>query len=139
MKVDAKKAAIGAKIKAVRMKQDISQSEVARRSGVAPATMQRIEAGTLNFTIETLFAICDALDVSIHSLFTGEKPSAWEAMEVIYETMEKNIPKQSGYRARRRFEIPPDIMLELEKHPDFLDIAWDGARAMLKLAPKKSD
>ena len=58
-------------IKALRTKRNLSQLDLARRSGMSPAQLCKIERGRNGLTASTLRRIADALDVSV-SLLLGE-------------------------------------------------------------------
>jgi len=56
---------IGRNIKQVRMARGLSQAELARRSGIAKATLSQLEVAKGNPTIETLFALTKVLGVPL--------------------------------------------------------------------------
>lgn len=58
-------------IKALRVKRNLSQFDLARRSGMSPAQLCKIERGRNGLTASTLRRIADALDVSV-SVLLGE-------------------------------------------------------------------
>lgn len=64
---------LGERLRARREALGLSQQDVADRMDVAPSTVQRAEAGTLNATVETLFAHCSALELPIATLVGGEE------------------------------------------------------------------
>jgi transcriptional regulator with XRE-family HTH domain len=51
-----------------------SLTEVARRAGIAKSTLSQLESGTGNPSLETLWAICVALDVPFSRLFDPPRP-----------------------------------------------------------------
>jgi len=63
--------AVGARVRALRKARFIAVAELARRSGVARATLTQLEAGTGNPTLETLYALANALDVPLSSLIVA--------------------------------------------------------------------
>ena len=72
---------LGRRIAAARQLLDITQAQLAERAGLTQVTIARIERGTVKgFRVETLFAIADALDVSMDSLLgredRGDSPNA---------------------------------------------------------------
>jgi transcriptional regulator with XRE-family HTH domain len=67
-------AVVGARIRARRQAEGVSLAELGRRSGVARATLTELEAGTGNPTLETLYALANALGVPLSDLIT-EPPS----------------------------------------------------------------
>lgn len=66
-------ARCAANLRRLRSQRGISLSELARGSGVAKGTLSRIEAGQGNPTLETLWALADALGVSFGDL-VGRPP-----------------------------------------------------------------
>ncbi|TWS25545.1 helix-turn-helix domain-containing protein [Tsukamurella conjunctivitidis] len=66
---------VGRRLRELRTERGLSLSELARRSGVGKGSLSEIEAGGRNPTIETLYALCDPLDVPLTAL-VGESPGA---------------------------------------------------------------
>jgi transcriptional regulator with XRE-family HTH domain len=60
---------IGARLKALREESSRSQEYLAGRADVSVQLISRIENGSANPTLGTLYAIVDALGVPIESLF----------------------------------------------------------------------
>lgn len=57
--------AVAQNIKRVRTTRGLSQAELARRSGIAKATLSQLEVGKSNPTMETLFALANVLAVPL--------------------------------------------------------------------------
>ena len=57
------------KMKQARMQKDLSQTELARNIGVSRQTINMIENGTYNPTLELCIRICKELDVTLNDLF----------------------------------------------------------------------
>jgi transcriptional regulator with XRE-family HTH domain len=68
-------ARIATNLRVLRTQRDLSIVELAKRSGVARATLTKIEAGNGNPTIDTLYALADALDAALGDLI-GTPPAA---------------------------------------------------------------
>lgn len=64
---------VGANIRKIRKKHDITLSTLAERSKVSAATLSQIEADKVNPTIATLWKIAEGLEIDIHSLLTGSE------------------------------------------------------------------
>lgn len=64
---------IGARIKEIREIKGISQQDLASTCDFEKANMSRIEAGRTNFTISTLYKICQALEITLSDLVNVEK------------------------------------------------------------------
>jgi transcriptional regulator with XRE-family HTH domain len=61
-------AIVAANVARLRAREGLSLGALATRSGVGKATLSRLEAGQGNPTIETLYALADALSVSLGDL-----------------------------------------------------------------------
>ncbi len=60
------------KLKAARAGKDLSQDQLAKLVGVSRQTMNSIEKGDYNPTINLCIAICKALDKTLDELFWDE-------------------------------------------------------------------
>ena len=67
--------AVAANVRALRAVRGLSLGELASASGTGKATLSRIEAGQANPTVETLFALADALGVPFGAL-TADRAAA---------------------------------------------------------------
>ena len=67
------RAAVGHRIRALRTTRGQSLSELSRESGVAKATLSKIEGGEANPTLDTLIALTTALRVPLGDLLRPEK------------------------------------------------------------------
>jgi len=61
---------LGARIRKLRLKKDMTQNELAMLCNFEKASMSRIESGQTNMTILTIIKISNALDVDIKDLFS---------------------------------------------------------------------
>ena len=66
--------AIASALRQERERAGLSLTEVARRAGVAKSTLSQLEAGTGNPSVETLWALCTALDIQISRLLDPPRP-----------------------------------------------------------------
>ncbi len=64
---------LGASIAKQRLKQNLTQSEVALRCEIERGNLTRIEKGKSNVTVETLLKISEAIGVPISEFFTFQK------------------------------------------------------------------
>jgi transcriptional regulator with XRE-family HTH domain len=62
------KKGIGARIKQLRLKKDITQEQLAKSIGKLKPVIQRIEGGTVNPTIYTLKQIAEGLGIKLDIL-----------------------------------------------------------------------
>ncbi|MDR3318895.1 MAG: helix-turn-helix transcriptional regulator [Clostridiales bacterium] len=61
------------KIDTERARQGLSISELAYKAGVADITLKKLFSGkSKNTTVDTVFVLCDALELSAASIFTTE-------------------------------------------------------------------
>src|SRR5262250_1813267 len=65
---------IAASLRRERRRSGLSLTEVARRAGIAKSTLSQLESGTGNPSVETLWAICVALDVPFSRLPDPPRP-----------------------------------------------------------------
>ena len=61
------------KLKAARAAKDLSQEQLAEKCGVSRQTINAIEKGDYNPTINLCIAICRALDKTLDELFWNEE------------------------------------------------------------------
>ena len=66
--------AVSAALRRERQRAGLSLSEVARRAGLAKSTLSQLEAGVGNPSLETLWALCVALDTPFARLFDPPRP-----------------------------------------------------------------
>ncbi|WP_068839906.1 helix-turn-helix domain-containing protein [Pontibacter akesuensis] len=65
--------ALGIKIKEARIAKGLSHVQLASEADIAVSQVWRIETGKVNVTVVTLYAIADALDVSIYELLDSSR------------------------------------------------------------------
>lgn len=68
MDINEIKINIGLKIKFLRIKKNLKQSDLADFANINVSSIVHIENGEQNFTIETLYKITNVLNVSINEL-----------------------------------------------------------------------
>lgn len=61
----AQKVKIGEIIAEIRLDKNLTQNDLAQMAGMRQSYLAKIEKGDVNFTIDTMFDIADALDVSV--------------------------------------------------------------------------
>ena len=64
---------INLKLKAARAAMDLSQEQLAQKCGVSRQTINAIEKGDYNPTINLCIAICKALDKTLDDIFWNEE------------------------------------------------------------------
>src|SRR5438105_5218960 len=65
---------IAASLRRERRRSGLSLTEVARRAGIAKSTLSQLESGTGNPSLETLWALCVALDAPFSRLLDPPDP-----------------------------------------------------------------
>ncbi|WP_432946527.1 helix-turn-helix domain-containing protein [Kribbella sp. CA-253562] len=65
---------IASSLRRERARAGLSLSEVAKRAGVAKSTLSQLESGTGNPSVETLWALCVALEIQFGDLIDPPKP-----------------------------------------------------------------
>jgi transcriptional regulator with XRE-family HTH domain len=75
MSSQAPQQLIAAALRRERPRSGLSLSEVARRASVAKSTLSQLEAGTGNPSLETLWALCLALDIPFSRLLDPPRPA----------------------------------------------------------------
>ena len=75
---------VGARIRLLRLEQNLAQNEVAAQVGMSQAHLSNIEKGRNNITLENLLKLHEVLDCPMSSFFVdidGAKTGAQEAKE----------------------------------------------------------
>ena len=72
---------IGETIKRLRTEKKMTLAELSKESGVALATLSRIENGRMTGTLDSHINICEALDITLPELYK-ELPSSKKKLEV---------------------------------------------------------
>src|SRR5947207_1625108 len=78
---------IASSLRRERRRSGLSLTELARRAGIAKSTLSQLESGTGNPSLETLWAICVALDVPVelgpgdYIRYAADLPHVFEALE----------------------------------------------------------
>lgn len=71
----APQEAIASALRRERQRAGLSLTEVARRAGLAKSTLSQLESGSGNPSVETLWALCVALDVPFSRLLEPPRPA----------------------------------------------------------------
>ncbi|WP_072691097.1 helix-turn-helix domain-containing protein, partial [Rhodococcus marinonascens] len=95
---------IGPSLRRERDRSGLSLTEVARRAGVAKSTLSQLESGGGNPSVETLWALCVALDVPMSQLLDPPRPR----VQVIRANEGPELTSErSDYRATLVASCPP--------------------------------
>jgi transcriptional regulator with XRE-family HTH domain len=82
---------LGEKIRALRKKKDMTLDELSDLSGVAKATLSRIENGLAEGNIKTYIKICKVLNVNIKELFADIDQTEEEDVVLTAESEEAEV------------------------------------------------
>jgi transcriptional regulator with XRE-family HTH domain len=109
----------GANVRALRARSGLSALELARRSGVARGTLAQLEAGQGNPTVDTLYALANALGVPLADLLehAPEEPG----VHVVRAGEGASVDGSAlGARLLERFERPGLIgeLYAIRFHPN---------------------
>jgi transcriptional regulator with XRE-family HTH domain len=97
-------AAIAVSLRAERTRAGLSLTETARRAGIAKSTLSQLESGNGNPSLETLWALCVALEIPFSRLVVSSSPP----VRVIRAGEGPAIGSaQSDYRATLLSACPP--------------------------------
>jgi transcriptional regulator with XRE-family HTH domain len=101
--------AVAANLRRLRAVRGLSTVELARRSGVARATLVQLEAGRGNPTLETLYALANTLGVGLGEVIA---PSAVDEVEIVRAAEGARVAG-AAVRARLVARLPARAGLEL--------------------------
>jgi transcriptional regulator with XRE-family HTH domain len=74
-KTDQNTAAVGKRIRTLRMEKELKVNDLAEITGLTASTISQVERGLISPSISTLKKICEALEITISSLFEGPESS----------------------------------------------------------------
>ncbi|WP_179950758.1 helix-turn-helix domain-containing protein [Kibdelosporangium phytohabitans] len=95
---------IAASLQRERRRVGLSLAELARRAGVAKSTLSQLESGSGNPSVETLWALCVALDVTFAQMVEPPQPE----VQVIRASEGAVIPAEhANYVAKVLSACPP--------------------------------
>ena len=94
--------AIGAKIRALRLKKKMGLVELGRHTGLSPALLSKIERERLFPTLPTLLRIALVFSVDLEFFFAGarEKP----VMAIVRKAQRVQLPEREGRESAYKFE-----------------------------------
>ncbi len=102
---------LGANIRKLRLKKDISQEALSMSAGLHPAYIGRLERGEKCPTIDTVYKICDALCVSVNEIlcFESESKNADAQARIRIENALKKIPGSQQIKVAEIIESIAEI------------------------------
>lgn len=108
---DTPAARIAANLRDLRTRRNLSVVTLAERSGVARATLTKLEAGRGNPTIDTLYALADALDAALGDLIGEPRRTpvevlrAGEGTQVSGAVSARLLDRVHGHRLAEFYEV----------------------------------
>ena len=94
-------AAMGGRIRYARLAAGLSQSELAERCGLSVSFLGHIERGSRKMSLETLVAVCEALNLSADYLLQDELPDS----DPVIGNIIASVKKQGSYQYDRYLTI----------------------------------
>lgn len=88
--------ALGAAVKAARMKNRITQEQLAEMAGIAPSHVKQIEAGNRSPSVEVLYNLAVTLNFSVDDIFF---PGRRDDQELLYK-IERSLQQCSVHELR---------------------------------------
>ena len=94
-------AAVGGRIRNARLDAGLSQSELAERCSLSVSLLGHIERGSRKMSLETLVAVCEALNLSADYLLQDELPGT----DAVIGNIIASVKKQGSYQYDRYLTI----------------------------------
>ena len=85
---------LGQRIRKIRREKGITLVEISKKTGVAQATLSRIETGTMMGTIESHEKIAEALGIGLSELYTGVD-ARYEQISHLTSEAERKVTRQT--------------------------------------------
>lgn len=85
---------LGQRIRKIRKEKGITLVDIAKRTGVAQATLSRIETGTMMGTVDSHEKIAEALGIGLAELYSGVD-KRYEQISHLAKDAERKVTKQS--------------------------------------------
>lgn len=104
---------VGAKLRALRIKEKLSQEQLATRSGVTSAYIGQIERGEKNPTVMTVEKLCSSVGVTLAEFFDNSKQSD-SRENAIYADIQKKL---KGFNANQ-LELIDNVLTNMMKLTD---------------------
>jgi transcriptional regulator with XRE-family HTH domain len=81
-------------LRRIRRSLDLTQEELAKRSGVSLAAIHKAETGAHSPRLSTLMALADGLGVSVHDLIPDDRPKTVEARKYFELSLDRLLGAQ---------------------------------------------
>jgi transcriptional regulator with XRE-family HTH domain len=99
---------VGKRIRATRLRQRLTVTEVAAKAGITASAVSQLERDQFNPTVNTLKAIATALNITIGSLFT---PAGGSDRVVVHPSTRKRLSPRKGITY---YLLTPDLGGQIE-------------------------
>lgn len=76
---------IGKRLKLARKRRRMTQSDLARASGISVSFLGHLERGTRKASAETLAALCEVLEMDLHYLVLGQGSASGQDLVLIWQ------------------------------------------------------
>ncbi|NHC45523.1 helix-turn-helix transcriptional regulator [Motilibacter sp. K478] len=115
-------AAVGARVRALRLARGVSLSQLAAAAGIGKATLSGLEAGTRNARLETLYAVAAQLEVPLGALLAGPGSDAAAAAprvagEAVTGTLLGSFADPGTTTELYRLDVRPGAVQASPAHP----------------------
>jgi transcriptional regulator with XRE-family HTH domain len=107
---------LGMRIKALRAKRGMSQSELARLVGVTPSTISQVEANTIYPSVPALLKMAEVLSINIGSLFQDALQSSGRFIFPSGEAVAASFRDLPKGTIEGKLLIPPDLEGKMEPY-----------------------
>jgi len=111
---------IGARLRELRTKQGLSQTDLARHVGVTPSTISQVEGNLIYPSLPALFKMADVLSVGVGAFFQESAATDPRSVFPAAEAVEVKFPDLPKDAAAAKLLISPD--LEYRAEPLLIEI-----------------
>lgn len=106
---------IGKKIAALRKQANLSQADIAERSGIMQSALSNIESGKRQPTTATIESIAKALNIKTSFLFDDLQPAPTSSLNIGYKITElRNAKKMTKHQLAELAEMNPSSIEHIE-------------------------
>ncbi|HEX2187099.1 MAG TPA: XRE family transcriptional regulator [Chloroflexota bacterium] len=109
---------IGRRLRRLREAQQLSLRALAERVGVTASLLSQVELGQVNPSVDTLFALAEALGVSVSEFFDGDSPRTTAAPAALHSAATRSMVASKasvpvvGPLERKRIELKHGVVWE---------------------------
>jgi transcriptional regulator with XRE-family HTH domain/KaiC/GvpD/RAD55 family RecA-like ATPase len=107
---------LGRRMKELRIKKGLSQTELAHLVGVTPSTISQIESNVIYPSLPGLMKMAEILSVEISSFFHGQTGRRKRVIFPAEEALEVNLGDWSADKIRANLLIPVDLETKIEPY-----------------------